>query len=162
MAPSHSQIQIGRSGSQGRTRTYDQSVNSRPLYHWATWDFIYLAKSHSQIRQLSQRSDSNRGPTVYKTVALPLSYAGRYIIWQKIIHKYRKLLYTYFFILSRGKSPTMMPNKIMNNISMKLLYWKCGWLILFEKKSFANIEEDEVGFEPTVPFKVLRISSAMQ
>jgi len=42
----------------------------------------------SQIRQLSQHSDSNRGPTVYKTVALPLCYAGRYIIWQKIIRKY--------------------------------------------------------------------------
>ena len=31
----------------------------------------------------SRRPDSNRGPTVYKTVALPLSYAGRYILFAK-------------------------------------------------------------------------------
>jgi hypothetical protein len=32
----------------------------------------------------SRRPDSNRGPTVYKTVALPLSYAGRDILFAKI------------------------------------------------------------------------------
>ena len=32
------------------------------------------------------------------------------------------ILYTYLFILSMGKSPTITPNKIMNIISMKLLY----------------------------------------
>ena len=26
-------------GSRGRTRTYDQAVNSRPLYHWATREY---------------------------------------------------------------------------------------------------------------------------
>ncbi len=32
------------------------------------------------------------------------------------------ILYTYLLILSMGKSPMMAPNKIMNIISMKLLY----------------------------------------
>ena len=55
---------------------------------------------------------------------LELRGAGRQtvIIWQKIIRKYSNPLYTYLFILSRGKSPTIMPNRIMNIISIKLLY----------------------------------------
>ena len=29
-------LSIKQTGSAGRTRTYDQAVNSRPLYRWAT------------------------------------------------------------------------------------------------------------------------------
>jgi hypothetical protein len=32
-SPVHELRNLGRSGSGGRTRTYDQAVNSRPLYH---------------------------------------------------------------------------------------------------------------------------------
>ena len=31
-----------KNGSEGRTRTYDQPVNSRLLYHWATSEHYYL------------------------------------------------------------------------------------------------------------------------
>ena len=74
-------------------------------------------------------------------------FSGAYIIWQKIIRKYSKSLYAYFFNLSRDGSPTITPNKIMNIISMKLLYWiikllywKCGRLILFGIFLFVNSE----------------------
>ena len=35
-------LEIGKkNGSEGRTRTYDQPVNSRLLYHWATSEHYY-------------------------------------------------------------------------------------------------------------------------
>jgi hypothetical protein len=71
----------------------------------------------------SRRPDSNRGPTVYKTVALPLSYAGRYILFAKNSFANIGYYFNYFlFILSSGSKPTITPNKIMSIISMKLLY----------------------------------------
>ena len=36
--------QLSKNGSEGRTRTYDRSVNSRLLYHWATSEYYYAQR----------------------------------------------------------------------------------------------------------------------
>lgn len=77
----------------GRTRTYNQSINSALLCHWATLHFAHCHKptwavgcpnwttthypAYNSLVTLVihwrlQRSDSNRQPDAYETPALPL------------------------------------------------------------------------------------------
>ena len=80
-----------KNGSAGRIRTYDRSVNSRLLYHWATAEQFYMVglnglepstsrlsgvrSNHLSYRPIMERVKGiEPSSTAWKAVVLPLNY----------------------------------------------------------------------------------------
>ena len=95
--------------------------HSGTLYRWATGEFKCW-----KIKNWSQHSGLNRGPLVYKTNALPLSYVGNYCN-----HTYLSLshyLHSKWWVVWGSSPPSLFmwrwvysPDRLLNGITTLLL-----------------------------------------
>ena len=83
-----------KNGSEGRTRTYDRSVNSRLLYHWATSERSYYLK---------YKYNYNKYTLNFKLILG--NFPMKYLEWQVIVNPLFYRINFLTFLFHRNASP---------------------------------------------------------